>query len=110
MYLEFILGGALTGGSWADVDSTFGAAEVNVGATAISGGIRVGSVIVPAASTGAANTPGVTQRTIDNLLGLSLDIDGNHPTTPITDNLSIVATSIPGGATAVSGWINWREI
>lgn len=108
-YWEVIYGGSLTGVSFANVDTTYSITESDVAATSISGGIKIASGFSPVGAIGANNQPGQVSREIISKLPISLNIAGNHPTTPFTDNLTVVATSF-GAATDVSAEIGWREL
>jgi hypothetical protein len=108
-YWEAIYGGTLTGPAFANVDATYSGVEGDVAATAITGGILIASGFSPAGAIGINNQPGQVSREIISKLPISLNIAGSHPTTPLTDILSIVATSI-GAATDISAEISWREL
>lgn len=106
-FFELIYGGTLTGASWTNIDTTYSLVEKDVAATAITGGVRVGSGYAVA---GVGIAGGKAQKDVLSKLPLALDIDGNHPTTPLTDSLSVVATSIPGSATDTAAELNWLEL
>lgn len=108
-YWEIIYGGTLTGASFADVDTTHSVVEKDIAATSISGGILIASGYSPAGAIGANNQPGQVSLEIVSKLPLSLNINGNHPTTPFTDILSVVTTSF-GAATDISAEVSWREL
>jgi hypothetical protein len=108
--IEAVYGGTLTGAGWADVD-TNSFMEYDVSGSSITGGIIVDKIPIPGASQGNRFTPGSGEASIaSNKLPLALDIDGNHPTTPYTDILTIVAESIPGTTTDVTSSLLWREL
>lgn len=109
VFYRIIFGGTLTNPSWVDVNATYSAVEYDVSATAIAGGIAGPSGYVVASGVGSVVTPGQSLSGFLSRLPIALDIDGNHPTAPLTDVVSIVATSL-GGATAVAGVVNWREV
>lgn len=106
--VEIVFGGSLTGGAWSSVDDA-SIAEANIGATAISGGITLLSFLIPAASLGSNPRPASVNSPILSKLPLSLNIAGAHPTTPYTDSISLVATSLEG-ATGMAAVANWREL
>lgn len=108
-FVEIVYGGALTGPSFANVEATHSATEFDVAASAISGGIVIKSYSVAAASSGPAR-PAAVSSNLASRLPLSLDIDGAHPTSPLSDVLSVVLTSIPGGATDASASIDFKEL
>ena len=110
LFVEVVFGGALTNASFANLDATYSATEIDVAATAISGGIVIKSFIVAAGGLGANITPEADSEPLISRLPLALDISGSHPTSPLTDNLSIVATSVAGGATDVSASLDIREL
>jgi len=105
---EIVYGGTLTGASFAAVNSGYSGMERDVSATAISGGIVIFE--------GYTAIGGIGQATASNFnafsarVPIALDIDGAHPTTPLTDSISVVVTSIPGSSTDVLAAIQWREI
>lgn len=106
VFYQIVFGGTLTNASWANVDTTYSALERDIAATAIAGGIVVDSGYAP------IGTLNVSRQSISSLLSrlpISLNIAGAHPTTPLTDILSLVVTSM-STATAVSGGFTWREL
>jgi hypothetical protein len=107
-FVEVVVGGALTGASFASVD-TASIVERDIGATAVTGGVVIGAFIVPASTLGINKDPGTESRAILSKLPLALDAAGNHPISPLSDVLSLVATSW-ATSTACSGVINWREL
>jgi hypothetical protein len=109
IYWELVYGGVLTSGSFAAVDAQ-SAVEVDKGATAIAGGVVIdsgyldaGGGLLPASRSNAG------AGRILSKLPLRLTPAGAHPTGTPSDNLTLVATSIPGSATNVAGALNWRE-
>lgn len=110
IYAEVVYGGTLTGASWADVNSSFSSMERSVDATGITGGISIFSWVQPAATQVFSRL--LTQSLIAILTRypLTLNIAGAHPTTPLTDNLSIVCTSVPGAQALCIGSLAWREV
>lgn len=110
VYAELVYGGVLTNASFANVDTTHSVIERDVAATAITGGVTIAAIPIPASSIGINESPSSNIITVLSRLPLALDTAGAHPTTPLTDNLSVVVTSIPGTATDISGGIDWKEI
>lgn len=110
VFFEVVYGGTLTDASFADVDGTNSIVQRDIAATAISGGIVVASDFVAASGVGSNNQPGVGKNTLLSKLPLTLNIAGGHPTSPFTDSLSVVITSMTGAATDVSGALRWREL
>jgi len=114
VYYEIIQGGDITGGtapSWADVDSTYSSVEYDVTADDISGGIRIGHGYVAAgAAQGNSRPSGAGARGLASKVPIALDIDGNHPTSPLSDVISVVATSVPGSSTNVGAGLEWKEL
>jgi hypothetical protein len=111
VFYEIVYGGSLTDASFANVDATYSAMERDVAATAISGGVVIDSgYVVVGAGPGSNTASGAQLESLLSKLPLTLNIAGSHPTSPLTDSLSIVATSIPGGATDVSASLSWREL
>jgi hypothetical protein len=81
--------------------------EFDTASTTITGGVVIESGYVPA--TGANRAVGSIISQTSNRLPLALEIDGTHPTTPLTDVMSIVVTSV-GGASDVGSQMSWKEI
>lgn len=106
VYYEIMYGGTINPTTWVSANDN-SAYEYNVDATTMTGGIRIASGYVSA--TGTNRSTGVSVSQAENRLPLALDIDGNHPTTPFTDVISLVVTSTVG-ATDVGGEISWKEI
>lgn len=110
IYFELVYGGTLTGPSFADVDTTNSIVESDVAASAITGGITVVSDFAPALTVGQARLASSIGRSIVSNLPVALNIAGNHPTSPLTDVLSVVVTSKGAAATDVAAALSWREI
>lgn len=111
IFYEIVYGGTLTDASFANVDATYSAMEKDVAATAISGGVVLDSgFVVVGAGPGSNTASGAQLESLLSKLPLTLDKAGAHPTSPLTDSLSIVTTSIPSGATDVSASLSWREL
>lgn len=101
---EIVLNGSLTGASFADVDTTNSIVQVDVAATAITGGLVVDSGFV----TGARDKTesGHIGEEIMNKLTLANDIAGTT-----TDILTIAISIINSAATAsdCGGAFTWKE-
>ena len=97
---ELVLNGALTGASFASADDD-SVAELDVSATAISGGTVVKGGYV--ATSGPGQVRGAGRNGLLGRLALVLDATGAVP-----DTLSIVATSFSGTAN-MSATMAWRE-
>lgn len=110
LFYEIVYGGTLTGANFADADAAYSAMERDVSATAISGGIVVQCGYVAAASRGANQFPGVGSASLLSKLPLSLNIAGGHPTSPLSDVLTLVGTTLPDAASDVAAAFNWREL
>ena len=109
--IEVVYGGTLTNANFAAVSANYSIAEKDTAATAITGGIVITSFYVPAAAQGNAAAPGSQSTNILGRLPLSLTIAGVHPTTPFSDNLTIVATTAETpSATNVLASMTWREL
>ena len=109
--IEVVYGGTLTNANFAAVSASYSIAEKDTAATAITGGIVITSFYVPAAAQGNAAAPGSQSTNILGRLPLSLTIAGAHPTTPFSDNLTIVATTAETpSATNVLASMTWREL
>ncbi len=101
-YYEVVVGGTLTGASFASVD-TNSIAEFDVAATAISGGL---SIIKGFVMSGSGSTRGQQQGIVDFRNPLVLQQINALAATQI--NVSIVCTSF-SGTSNVSAVINWHE-
>lgn len=112
VFYEIIYGGSLSGAAFVPVNGTFSQVEYDVSASSISGGFAIESGIVEAGTGPGANQgPGSIQSALLSKLPLALDANGDHPAGPIlTDNLTVVVTSIPGTATDTAAALNWREL
>ena len=109
-FVEIVYGGTLTNASFADIDATNSIAQRDIAADAISGGIVIAPEFVTSGGVGSNRQSGVGKSSLLSKLPLTLNIAGAHPTSPFTDSLSVVVTSMPGGATDVSGALRWREL
>lgn len=98
-------GGALTNASFANVNTTYSITEVDVAATAITGGIPIASGHVPASQT----SRGISGADIASKISLALDITGGHPVTPFSDVLTVAALSL-NTSTNVAASLNWLEL
>ena len=107
---NIVYGGTLTGSpSFNSVDAE-SVTEFDIAATGVTGGIVIGGGFVAAAGAFFASTPGASARGILSRLPLTLNIAGAHPTSPYTDNLSIVAASQAVGATDAGIKLLWQEL
>lgn len=94
---DLVIGGVLTGASWGSVDSASSGAQRDVAATAITGGLPIGS--------GYEIASGFNQeRPIFGDEVLCLDGDGGQ-----TQILTLCATSIAGGSVNCFGVLDWLE-
>lgn len=98
-FFEVVYGGTLTDASFASVNDD-SLVESDIAATAISGGISLGNDSTDKKSSIALP--------VLNRYPMSLDISGAHPTSPYTDILTVVATSIET-ATNCGGNLIWDE-
>jgi hypothetical protein len=106
-YWEMVIGGTLTAGggaaTWVDNGSA-SAAEYNIDADAITGGVTVYAGFVIAA---AGTTKGGTAGELDLRGSLTLSqINALTATQPI---ISLVCTSF-GGNSLISGMLHWHEL
>jgi len=97
IFFEVVLGGTLTGPSWASVGSN-SLAERDVAATAITGGQIVASGYVPANAQGNNTNSGLGEGLLSKQSLTNSDV------------LSIVITSVTGSSTLSYGSLNWEEI
>jgi hypothetical protein len=105
-HVYIIYGGALTNPSWADVNAE-SAVERDISATAIAGGIHIDGMFLPSGN--GNQTQGLEQGLIE-ILPLTLDVDGGHPTSPLTDVLTIAASTMEAQTTSVFGMVSWSEL
>ncbi len=108
-YFEVVYGATLGGSpSW---NSTNGQSmvEFDVAGTTVTGGVTISSGYASAGGTGSNAFSTSQQRSLQARLPIALDIDGAHPTTPYTDSISVVVTSMSGTSNVASN-ISWREI
>jgi hypothetical protein len=97
---EILYNPTVTGGSWVAEDATNSAAEYNITATSISGGVDFGAIF----NAGAKDT-GLTARIdVATRYPVVLDPAGANPI-----SLALVGTGL-GAASAVRGSITWREL
>jgi hypothetical protein len=97
---ELVLGGTLTGASWANFDATYSIADIDTSATAISGGVVIDRGWAIA---GLGASAGRGESTAANNLELYNDFAGTTP-----DILSVVCTSFTGTAN-INALIKWGE-
>lgn len=109
-FIEIVYGGTLTNASFADVDATNSIGQRDIAADAISGGIVIASEFITSGGVGSNSQSGVGKSNLLSKLPLTLNIAGDHPTSPFSDSLSVVVTSMTGGATDCSGALRWREL
>lgn len=108
-FFEVVYGGTLGGSpSWTSANDQ-SMMEFDVAGTAVTGGIVITSGYAIAGGSGGNAFSSSQQRSLQARLPLALDIDGAHPTTPYTDSLSVVCTSM-SGTSNVAANISWREI
>ena len=98
---EVVLNGTLTGASWAQVNATYSLANLDVAATAISGGVVLASGYVASAA-GAARASAREELFRE----LPLVYTGLNN---VQDVLSIVCTSL-SGTSNVAAAIDWKEL
>lgn len=98
---ELVLNGTLTGASWSSVNATYSLAEKDVSATAISGGVIIGSAY--ASTSGGLLLGNAMQKLFSRELALVYSARGN-----VQDVLSIVCTSKSGTSNVLSS-IDWDE-
>jgi hypothetical protein len=106
-YMELIWGGTLTDPSWSSVNAD-SIVEYDVSASAISGGVTVDADYISAGS--GRRQAGVTVRDATVDYPLFLDIDGNHPTSPHSDALTVAAVSTVAQSTNCGATLGWKEV
>lgn len=99
---ELVLGQAITGASWADVNTAYSATEASAGTSSGSPGVVIASGFVPASN----QTKGTATRSLSNRYPVTLDAAGAVRT---MGTLSLLATGI-GGTSAIRAAVTWREI
>lgn len=111
IYYEIIYGGFLNTSNFQAVNGTFSQVEYDFIATSISGGFVIDAGIVEVGSgPGQSRVPGRINEGLTSKLPLALDINGDHPGPILTDNLTVVVTSIPGDATDTAASLKWKEL
>lgn len=97
---DVIYGGVVTGGAWANVDGN-SSIEVNLGGTAIAGGIRADTGFV----VGTATSRGSIQQELSGKYPVALNAAGAN----VDKGYTIVGYGI-GGNKDLMGHISWREV
>ncbi len=111
IYYEIVYGGFLNTSNFQAVNGTFSQVEYDFLATSISGGFVIDAGIVEVGSgPGQSRAPGRINEALTSKLPLALDINGDHPGPILTDNLTVVVTSIPGTATDAAAAFKWKEL
>jgi hypothetical protein len=104
-------GATLTGANWTAFNANDSVVDVDRSANAVSGGLVIRTIPIPAASQGNARSPGGRGASLAARLPLTLNIAGAHPTTPYTDSLTLTAISAEGtDAASVYGGFSWEEL
>ena len=101
-HVDLRVGGVLTGASFSDAATEFSASEFDISATAITGGVSVSQ-----GSAASGSPAGAIPARL--LIPLALNIAGAHPTTPLTDVVTVVASGI-GGNAPVTASLRWKEV
>jgi hypothetical protein len=104
-YYNVHWGASLDNASWIDVNSDYSSMQLDRTATLASAGIVMDGGFVAGAKTAGDSDFKET----DMALPFALDIDGNHPTSPLTDSLTVTAIRVGATNTDVSAHISWRE-
>ena len=102
VYWELVLGQAITGASWSDVNTTYSAIEQSGGTISGSPGIVIASGHVPSGN----QTKGAATASLSSRYPLTLDQSG---AVRALGTLSLIATGI-GATSAVRVALSWREI
>lgn len=100
-FCEIVYGGALTGASFADVDTTYSTVQKDVAATAITGGQIVSSAF-------AISGTGSTAELADLIIGEGGLAFGLDHAASVQDILSVVCTSF-SGTSNISATLDWVE-
>jgi hypothetical protein len=109
IYWELVYGGVLTGPATFTGIHNESIVEADALATGIVGGLVIDSGFAIAGGLGANERAGSAASALLSKLPLALNVAGAHPTGTFSDVLSLLATSIPGSSTNVSGALSWRE-
>lgn len=109
IHYEIIAGGIVSGTSFSDVNTSFSALEFDVAGNSIFDGIKIAEGYIGAPGSGANKEGSLVEDRQITKSTLALDIDGDHPTSPLTDNLTMVITSVPGTSTDVLSSMQWIE-
>lgn len=108
-HYHIVYGASLDNASWVDVDSNYSAAQFDLSAGAASGGVVVDEGYISAGGVGINSVAGTSDRSLLGKLPLALDIDGNHPTSPLSDVFTIQALRVGGTNTDMGAAIVWEE-
>ncbi len=100
-----VYGGSVSNASWVHVNSDYSAMEFDVSGSLVTGGIVVAHGFIGETK----NTGGVDLKDLKSKLPVALDIDGNHPGSPLSDVYSIVGIKIGATNTDISAHLAWKE-
>lgn len=106
IYYRIWFGGSLTGASWQDVNTDYSDVEYDIGASLLTGGICIDSGFVPAGN----QAGGAAQEQFYKNIPLELTIDGSHPTSPLSDILTITAERIGTNNSDALAELSWVEM
>lgn len=101
-FLQIVYDPTITGGTWADVDTTYSAVETSIDMTSYTGGIVLDNFAL-----GSSSGRSIDPLEIDILarLPFCLDIDGNNPIA-----ILIGAQSTAGAGSDVFASLSWLEL
>ena len=103
-------GASLDNASWVDVSSDYSAMQYDVSATAASHSLHIDIGYVGGGGIGVNTVAGVAGATFLGKVPLALDIDGNHPTSPLSNVVTIEAERVGGTDTDMGAVILWEEL
>lgn len=108
-FFEVVFGGTLGGTpSWNDANSN-SMVEFDIAGTTVTGGISFSPGYADAGGNPANAFGTEVQADLAARLPLSLDISGGHPTSPYTDVISIVCTTL-ANTSSDTGILTWKEL
>jgi hypothetical protein len=113
VHYHVVFGGVLTNATstivWNPVSTAYSAVDYAVPpAATVVGGIELEDGYVAAQTLGGKTYGGTEIKSFDRAVPLTLDIDGGHPTSGVTNQLSIVAGSL-GADAQIGAVIAWDE-
>ena len=108
-HYHIIYGASLDGASWVNVDGDYSGMQVDVSSTGLSSGITTTEGYLGGGGTGNNRISSADSKSLLGKMPLALDIDGNHPTSPLSNVFTIAAQRVGGTNTDMAAAILWEE-